>query len=56
MLSIDWLFFIDIILTFRSATVDIMTGEEITEPALIAKRYMLSPRFILDILSCLPWE
>jgi hypothetical protein len=56
MLIIDLIFFIDIIFTFRSATFDIMTGEEVTEPGHIAKKYVLSFRFLLDVLSFLPWE
>lgn len=56
MLVIDLLYFIDIIFTFRSATFDIMTGEEVTEPGHIAKKYLFSFRFILDILSFMPWE
>jgi Ion transport protein len=56
MLLIDLVFFIDMVFTFRSATVDIMTGDEITEPHAIAKRYVLSPAFTLDALSCMPWD
>jgi Ion transport protein len=56
MLLIDLLFFIDIIFTFRSATFDIMTGEEVSEPGHIARKYAFSFKFILDILSCLPWD
>ena len=54
--GIDSIFFIDILLSFRSATFDIMTGEEVTEPHEIARKYLFSSRFLLDVLSCLPWD
>ena len=56
MLAIDLLFFIDILFNFRSATFDIMSGEEISEPREIAFKYLFSMRFMLDVLSCLPWD
>ena len=32
LLMIDFIFFVDIILTFRSETFDLMTGEEVNDP------------------------
>ena len=56
LLMIDFIFFIDMIFTFRSETFDLMTGEEVNDPTQLAKNYAFSISFILDICSCLPWD
>lgn len=37
LLGIDLIFFIDMIFSFRSATFDIMTGEDVNEPSQVAR-------------------
>jgi hypothetical protein len=56
MIGVDVFFMIDIIVSFRSATFDIVSGEEINEPAKIAKAYAFSTRFVVDILCAIPWH
>jgi hypothetical protein len=53
---VDIIFAIDIVLIFRSSKLNISTGEEITNPKVLAKKYILSPWFWLDLLSILPFE
>ena len=55
-LSIDIIFFVDIIVIFRTSYVNNMTGDEIYSPSLIAKNYLFSSRFVLDFLSSLPFD
>lgn len=56
MLGVDAFFAVDILVSFRSATFDIVSGEEINEPAKIAKAYVFSTRFLVDILCAIPWH
>ena len=56
MIGVDVFFIIDIIVSFRSATFDIVSGEEINEPSKIAKAYAFSSRFVVDILCAIPWH
>ena len=51
---IDALFFVDIIVTFRTTYFD-KSGEEIKEPKRIAKTYLKSGRFFIDLLSSIPF-
>lgn len=53
---IDFIFFIDIILNFRTTYINIKTGEEVSNGVLIARNYVLSGRFLLDLLSTLPFS
>ena len=50
---IDFLFFIDIIIMFRTTYLDSYTGEEIIEPRRIAWNY-LKGRFWFDLLATIP--
>lgn len=56
MLAVSIIYFIDIVFTLRTAILDIMSGEEIKKPSQIAKRYIFSFQFILDVLGCIPWD
>ena len=38
--GIDFLFFIDIVISFRITSIDLMTGEAITIPKIIARNYL----------------
>jgi hypothetical protein len=49
-------FFIDIVVQFRTATVNLLTGEEVNNPRKLAKAYVLSYRFWVDLLSSLPLD
>jgi hypothetical protein len=51
---INAIFFIDILLNFRTSFYN-SRGEEIYSPKLIAKDYVLSSRFIIDVLSFIPF-
>lgn len=49
----DSLFVIDIIINFRTSVV-LFSGEEISNPKVIAKTYVSSGRFFIDLLAVLP--
>jgi hypothetical protein len=53
---VDFLFFLDILVTFRTTIDNEKTGMEITEGKVIAKLYVLHWRFYFDVLSILPFE
>ncbi len=53
-LIIECIFAIDMIILFRTSTVNIRTGEEITEPKKIAKDYILSFGFWVDLVCAIP--
>ena len=62
---IDFLFFIDILINFRTTYIDIKSGEEVTkvlsysssqmQPLKIAKKY-LRGRFWVDVLATIPFD
>jgi hypothetical protein len=52
---IDFVFFLDIIVTFRTTYIRPSTGDEISEPKAIAIQY-LKGRFWLDLLSTIPLD
>ena len=56
MIGVDVFFWIDILVSFRSATFDIASGEEINQPSQIAKAYAFSTRFLVDLLCAIPWH
>ena len=56
MIGVDVFFMIDILISFRSATFDIASGEEINQPSKIAKAYVFSSRFLVDVLCAIPWH
>ena len=51
---VDFLYFIDIVICFRTTFVD-DSGREINEPRLIAKKYLMGS-FSLDLIAGLPLE
>ena len=53
--AIDFLFFFDIILNFRTSTQD-RNGEEVISPKVIAINYVTEGRFWIDVLSTIPFE
>ena len=46
---------VDIVVGFQTSYIDYITGDEITKPGLIAKRYLRSD-FFIDIISTLPFK
>ncbi len=50
---VDFFFFIDIIVAFKTSYMDTITGEEVVDYRRIAKRYMKG-RFWIDILAVIP--
>jgi len=52
---IDFIFFIDICVCFKTVYIDIKTGKEINDKYLIAKRYVKST-FIIDLLATVPFD
>lgn len=54
-LVIDIFFLIDIIVNLRTTYINKVTGDEIYSPAKIARQYMISPKFYLDIIACIPF-
>ena len=61
---IDFLFFVDILINFRTTYIDIKSGEEVTkvfftpsqiQPGKIAKKYVRE-RFWFDVLATIPFD
>ena len=55
-LLIDFLFFIDIVLNFRTTFFNSVTGDEISKPKKIAQNYIISGKFLLDVLASVPFD
>ena len=53
---IDVLFAVDVIINFRTSFVHPKTGLEVVEGKSIAKNYILSGRFWIDLLATIPFE
>lgn len=53
---IDLCFFIDVIFNFRTTYISTKTGDEVKDPHLIAKKYILNGRLIFDVLSSIPFD
>jgi hypothetical protein len=53
---IDLVFTFDIILRFRTTYIDSISGEEVMDSMLIAKRYAKSVTFVIDVLSTVPLD
>ena len=51
---IDFLFGVDIILNFRTSYINQRTGEEVLDPKKIARNYLCSSRFVIDLLASIP--
>ena len=49
---IDFIYIVDIIFAFRTTYVDVVTGDEITQPSLLAKKYM-SGSALIDFISAI---
>ena len=54
-LSIDVAFMVDVVLTFRTTYYSATTGDEVLNPNLIARNYLLG-KFWIDVLTCIPSE
>ena len=53
---INIIFVIDIVVNFRTTYINNRTGDEVWDPKMIAKKYLLGGRFLIDFLSALPLE
>jgi CRP-like cAMP-binding protein len=53
---VDVVFTIDIVLNFRTTYIDHTTGDEVSDPHKIAKHYVKSGHFFLDILATVPFD
>jgi len=53
---IDFTFLVDILINFRTTYINQSTGDEISEPKMIAKHYVLGPRFWIDVVSTIPFD
>ena len=49
---IDFIYIVDIIFAFRTTYIDVVTGDEITQPSLLAKKY-LSGSALIDFISAI---
>lgn len=52
---IDFIFFIDILVCFKTTYTDLKTGKEVRDKYLIAKRYIKST-FVIDLLATVPFD
>ena len=53
---INLVFMIDIFLNFRITFISTVNGDEIFDPKQIAFKYIIEMRFILDVLSSIPFN
>lgn len=53
---VDFIFLLDIVITFRSTFLDPEKGEEITDPVEIAYQYVRKGNFYIDLISSLPFS
>lgn len=53
--TIDIFFFFDMLVAFRTTYIDLFTGQEMSEPKLIAKNY-LRGQFWIDLLATVPFD
>ena len=53
---IDLIFFLDILVNLRTTYISSKTGDEIYNPKEIARKYLLSVRFFIDLLSSIPFD
>ena len=53
---IDFAFFIDIILNFRTSFNNPKTGDEVMDPKEIACNYIVAGRFWVDLISTIPFD
>ena len=55
-LVIDIIFGLDILVCFRTTYVNPQTGDEIWSPSMIARNYVFTIRFLIDLISSLPLD
>lgn len=55
-LFIDAAYLADIVVYLRSSYIDLKTGEEVTDIRQITKKYVRSSRFLVDVLSGVPFD
>lgn len=53
---IDFYYLTDVLVSFRTTNLDLLTGYYVTDSYKIAAAYLGSGRFFLDILSSIPWD
>ena len=53
---IDFLFFFDIVVNFRTTYINQKTGSEVTSAKKIAIHYIFAGRFWIDLLASIPFE
>jgi CRP-like cAMP-binding protein len=53
---INFIFVIDIFVNLRTTYINNRTGDEVWDPKMIAKKYVLGVRFWIDLLSALPFD
>lgn len=53
---VDVLFFLDVILAFRTTYINEKTGFEVYDNRIVALNYIKSGRFFIDIAASIPWE
>lgn len=53
---IDAIFFVDVILNFRTTYFSSSTGDEIKDVYKIARKYLFGGRFVVDILASIPLD
>ena len=53
---VDLFFVVDIIITFRTTYIDPISGEEVMDAKMIAKKYISSFQFLIDLISTIPLE
>ena len=53
-IAIDIIFFVDIILNFRTTYFHRHTGDEVMDPKTIAKHYFFGGKFVIDLLASIP--
>lgn len=53
---VDILFVLDIVISFRTSFVHPKTGLEVLDSKSICRNYMFGSRFIVDLLSVIPFE
>lgn len=51
-----YIFILDIFANFITSYIELTSGNEITSPKLIAKNYIFSSMFVVDILSTFPLD
>eukprot|EP00347_Sterkiella_histriomuscorum_P004240 403361210 len=54
--TVNYLFILDIILSFRTSRLNLITGEEILNPRLIAQQYVKTADFWFDLISAPPYD